>query len=54
VDGQGHVVVINGGGTVRVPTAWWMQRLRPWLPGLRPPPSTRIVPATLSVLDASG
>jgi YVTN family beta-propeller protein len=55
VDGQGHVVVINGGGTVRVRAAWWMQRLRPWLPWLRqPPPSTRTVPANVSVLDASG
>jgi DNA-binding beta-propeller fold protein YncE len=53
VDGQGHVVVINGGGTVRVPAVWWMQRLRPWLPWLRPP-STRTVPANVSVLDASG
>jgi hypothetical protein len=58
VDEQaGRAFVLNYGGTVREPEAWWVpwvSRARRWLPRLpQPASSTRIEPGRVSVLDLS-
>ncbi len=56
VDEQtGHALVLNAGGTVRVPGAWgWMQWVRRWLP-FSPSfgPQTRTVPPSVSAIDVT-
>lgn len=55
---SGRVVVLDEGGAVRASDDWlasWLRQLGTWLPWLRqsaPAPSSRVVPGSVSVLDA--
>ena len=53
----GHAFIVNYGGTVRAPAAWWerdVQRLHHWLPWLPQPfASTHLEPGSVSVLDTA-
>jgi len=56
LDGQGRLIVVNGGGSLRVPDAWnwmpaWLRAHAPFLPPTRS--RTRDVPGGVTILDLS-